>query len=255
MLLQEMTSPHVAALDRRTPVVIPIGAVEQHGPHLPLFTDSMLAGEIARRAHTALGNRIVMAPLMWLGNSEHHLDFPGTLSAAPRTYLDMLKEMAGNFLQHGFRRIVFLNGHGGNMIPAQQALFELRQEMRADPTPLLLHATYWAVGESVKPMPELIADLVQTEMGHACEWETSMMLALNRNLVGEFQGLPTIPFGRPFTPANRAWITRERTQPGYIGTPSAATAFKGEQLFELFTSQVVSLLERVIAWDGMSWDG
>jgi creatinine amidohydrolase len=150
---------------------------------------------------------------------------------------------------------VFLNGHGGNMVPAQQALFELRQETRDDPTPLLLHATYWAVGDSGKPMPELVPELVQTEMGHACEWETSMMLSLHRHLVGEYQSLPPVPFGRPFLPANRAWITRERTTPGYIGTPSAASALKGEQLFALFSSQVVSLLERVIGWDGVSWDG
>lgn len=255
MHLHEMTWPRVGSMDRRTPVVIPIAALEQHGPHLPVFTDSMLAGEVARRVHTALGDRILMAPLMWLGNSEHHLDFPGTMSAAPRTYLDLLKEMARNFLKHGFRRIVFLNGHGGNMVPAQQALFELRQETRDDPTPLLLHATYWAVGESGKPMPELVPELVQTEMGHACEWETSMMLSLHRHLVGEYQSLPPVPFGRPFLPANRAWITRERTTPGYIGTPSAASALKGEQLFALFSSQVVSLLERVIGWDGVSWDG
>jgi creatinine amidohydrolase len=255
MHLHEMTSPQVAALDRRIPVVIPIAAVEQHGPHLPLMTDSMLVGEVARRAHVGLAGKILMAPLMWLGNSEHHLDFPGTMSAAPRTYLDLLKEMARNFLKHGFRRIVFLNGHGGNMIPAQQALFELRQETRDDQTPLLLHATYWALGDTGRPMTELVPDLVQGEMGHACEWETSMMLALYRKLVGEYQSLPAVPFGKPFSPAHRAWITRERTTPGYIGTPSVATALKGEQLFELFASQVVALLERVIAWDGVSWDG
>jgi len=255
MLLQELPFPRVAALDKRIPVVIPIAALEQHGPHLPVFTDSMLMGEVARRAHTALQNKILMTPLMWLGNSEHHIDFPGCMSAAPRTYLDMLKEMARNFLRHGFRRIVFLNGHGGNMIPAQQALFELRQETRDDLTPLLLHATYWAVGSPDIPMTDQVPELFQTEMGHACEWETSMVLSLRPDLVGEHKKLPEVPFGRPFNPANRAWITRERTHPGYIGSPALATALKGEQLFALFARQVVALLERVILWDGVSWDG
>jgi creatinine amidohydrolase len=133
MNLLECTSPRIAELDRRMPVIFPIAALEQHGAHLPLFTDSLLLGEVVRRAHLSLGDRVLMAPLQWLGNSEHHIDFPGTLSAAPRTYLNLLQEMARNFLRHGFKRIVFLNGHGGNMVPAQQAIFELRQEMRADP--------------------------------------------------------------------------------------------------------------------------
>src|SRR3954451_1464463 len=113
MLLQEMSWPAVAALSKDIPVVLPIAALEQHGGHLPVFTDSLLLGEIARRASEDLGDRILWAPLMWLGNSEHHLDFPGTLSAAPRLYLDLLQGLADNFIQHGFRRLVFLNGHGG----------------------------------------------------------------------------------------------------------------------------------------------
>ena len=61
---------------------------------------------------------MVWAPLLWLGNSHHHLDFAGTLSAAPRTYLDLLRDLIDNLVGHGFRRIVLLNGHGGNIVPA-----------------------------------------------------------------------------------------------------------------------------------------
>ena len=145
MHLLEMTWPQVAALPAQTPVVIPIAALEQHGGHMPLFTDSLLLGEVIRRAHESVADRVLFAPLMWLGNSEHHLDFAGTMSAAPRTYLDLLKEMAGNFLFHGFQRIVLLNGHGGNTVPSQQALFELRQQRR-QASELLLCAAYWSLG-------------------------------------------------------------------------------------------------------------
>ena len=68
------------------------------------------------------------------------------MSAAPRTYLDTLRDMAENFLHHGFRRIVFINGHGGNIVPAQQATFELRQKYRSRSDLLLLSATYWTAG-------------------------------------------------------------------------------------------------------------
>ena len=127
MELAELPWPEVAALSKDTPVVFPIAALEQHGHHLPVFTDSLLLGEILRRVRDTLADRVLFAPLMWLGNSDHHLDFAGTLSAPPRTYLDLLNGLAENFVRHGFRRLVFVNGHGGNDVPGRQAVFELRQ--------------------------------------------------------------------------------------------------------------------------------
>ena len=88
----------------------------------------------------------VWTPLLWLGNSHHHMDFAGTLSAAPRTYLDLLGDLIDNLVTHGFRRIVLLNGHGGNIVPAGQAVFEARQRYRERSDLLLLSATYWLLG-------------------------------------------------------------------------------------------------------------
>ena len=130
MDLATLTWPDVAQLSPDTPVVIPVAALEQHGHHLPVFTDSMLLGEIIRRVSHPLSDRVLFAPLTWLGNSDHHLDFPGTLSAPPRLYLDLLVSLGATFLGHGFRRIVFVNGHGGNEVPGRQAVFELRQRQR-----------------------------------------------------------------------------------------------------------------------------
>lgn len=249
MNLVELTWPAVASLSPDTPVVIPVAALEQHGHHLPVFTDSLLLGEIVRRVEPRCGERVLFAPLQWLGNSDHHLDFPGTLSAAPRVYLDLLHSLAENFLRHGFRRLVFLNGHGGNDIPGRQVVFELRQRHRDRIDLLLLFATYWALGD------EPVNGLVQREMGHACEWETSMMLRLHPTLVGDYASASSIEPGRPFLPAARGWTTRDRSGPGHIGHPQAATAEKGEYLLGRFADDVTALLERVIAWDGCSWNG
>jgi creatinine amidohydrolase len=249
--LLEMRWPQVAALSRDMPVVVPIAALEQHGRHMPVFTDSLLLGEVVRRAKEPLKDRVLFTPLMWLGNSHHHMDFPGTLSASPRVYLDLLIDLADNLLTHGFRRIVLLNGHGGNIVPSQQALFELRQKTRERSDLLLLAATYWTLGTrsgSIDP------SLKQTQMGHACEWETSMMLRLAPHLVGDYRAAVDLPHGRAFAPAHRAWITKERTEPGHIGLPQYASAEKGEILFRAFAADVVALLERVIAWDGTAWD-
>jgi creatinine amidohydrolase len=250
--LADLKWTDVAALSRDTPIVIPIAALEQHGRHMPLFTDSLLLGEVIRRVAERLAGRVLFTPLMWLGNSEHHLDFPGTMTASPRVYLDLLRDMVENFVFHDFRRLVLVNGHGGNIVPAQQALFELRQKLRSRSDLLLLSTTYWTLGG--KPN-EKDPSLVQSRMGHACEWETSMMLRIAPHLVGDLSKVQPVPFGNPFEPASRAWITKDRTEPGHIGDPRGATAEKGELILRTFADDVVSLLARVLAWDGKSWDG
>ena len=251
MELLEMKWPDVAALSRDVPIVIPIAALEQHGRHMPVFTDSLLLGEVMRRIKDPFKDRVVFAPLFWLGNSHHHIDFPGTMSASPRVYLDALIDMAENFILHGFRRIVFINGHGGNITPAQQALFELRQKLRQRGDLLLLTMTYWTSGGNPNQADR---SFVQTQMGHACEWETSMMLRIRPDLVGDYRAAADVPWGRAFAPAHRAWITKDRTEPGHIGFPRHASAEKGETLFRIFSASVTELLERVIAWNGKDWD-
>lgn len=252
MELTDLSWPAVAALPRATPVVFPVAALEQHGRHMPVFTDSLLLGEVIRRVkQTPVAEKCLFAPLQWLGNSHHHCDFPGTLSATPRVYLDLLKDLANNFLAHGFTRIVFVNGHGGNIVPSQQALFELRQDHRGRNDLLLLSLTYWdAAGSPADKIP----GLVQRQMGHACEWETSMILRLNPSLVaGDVKAVPEVPFGKGFAPGYRAWVMPDRSEPGHIGTPAAATAEKGEALFQHFAVGVAAYLERAANWDG-SWD-
>ncbi|HTN75923.1 MAG TPA: creatininase family protein [Pirellulaceae bacterium] len=252
MKLSELTWPDVAALSKDTPVVFPVAALEQHGHHMPLFTDSLLCGEVVRRMEERLSERVLFAPLLWLGNSDHHLDFSGTLSAPPRAYLDVLNAMIDNFVMHGFRRLVFINGHGGNHVPGEQTVFEARQRYRQRRNLLLLFGTYWMLGS--RPQESMSA-LVQPQMGHAGEWETSMMLCIRPDLVKDVSNLDAVEFGNPFLPASRGWITKDRTVPGHIGDPCRATAQKGEHLFQLFAEDAVKLLERVLAWDGQSWNG
>jgi creatinine amidohydrolase len=252
MQLAELTWPDVDALSKDIPVIFPIAALEQHGRHMPLFTDSMLMGEIAKRAEVQLGNRALFAPLQWLGNSHHHMDFPGTLSAEPRVYLDLLCGLLENFIAHGFKRLLLLNGHGGNDVPGKQAVFEVRQRHRERSDLLLLVATYWNLASDANTAHP---DLQQSLMGHAGEWETSMILRLAPQLVKDHQSVLPQEFGIGFEPATRGWTMPDRSEPGHIGFPHEANAEKGEALFQAFTQGTVSMIERMIAWDGQSWDG
>ena len=261
MELAKLTTRQVDALSRDLPVIIPVAAVEQHGPHLPLFTDSLLLGEVVRRAQLACADDGLFLPLMWLGNSHHHLDFAGTLSGDPRLWIDLMSGLVENMLTHGFKRLLVINGHGGNCVPVNQALFELKQTHRNETDLLLLGATYWTLGEksksvsnpASKPVSKPRDQLLQTQMGHACEWETSMVLQIDPESVGEYQTLPDVSMEGSFEPSVRAWVTQERSEAGYIGYPRAASANKGEFLLNRFSEGLVNLIKEVKQWDGKSW--
>jgi len=245
MELAKLTWPAVDALDRDTPVIIPVAALEQHGHHMPVFTDSMLLGEIVRRADQKLSEQTLLVPLMWLGNSHHHMDFPGTVSAEPRLWIDLLGGLVDNFITHGFRRIIVLNGHGGNDVPGRQAMFEIRQRYRQRNDLLLLFATYWNLADPI----DQISGLKQQSMGHACEWETSMILRLAPELVHDHLDVAEVQSDDAFLPAQRAWTIPDISPRGHIGDPAVATPEKGEQLLELFAGGVIDLIQKVMDAD------
>lgn len=253
MNLADLTWPQVDVLSRDLPVLIPVAALEQHGHHLPVFTDSLLLQEVLRRAASKLSpHEALFAPLLWLGNSHHHLEVPGTLSASPRVYLDLLHDLAENLLSSGFKRLIFINGHGGNTTPGKQVIFELRQKHRSKTDLLLLFTTYWDHASPPTNTP-CGQTLIQKELGHACEWETSMIQRLLPDSVGPVAQLEDVPFDYGFEPAYRGWITQERTRKGHIGFPRHASPEKGEHLLECFSEGVIQFIRRVAAWDGHSW--
>jgi creatinine amidohydrolase len=249
MNLADLPWPKIASLAHKATLVFPVAAIEQHGHHLPVATDSMLLAEVVRRIQAQLtGESVLFAPQQWLGNSDHHLSFSGTLSLDPRGYVNLLNRLLDNAISHGFRRIVFLNGHGGNDTPGRQAVFETRQRHRSKNDLLLLFTTYW---DHSRPF-ESRADLAQRSMGHACEWETSMIQAIAPGLVGPISQLVDVPMGYEFEPAYRGWITDERSVLGHIGAPRHASADKGEYLLSCFGQTVAAFLSKVSSWEGSS---
>ena len=136
------------------------------------------------------------------------------------------------------------------MVPGAQVVFELRQRLRDRSDLLLLSTTYWDNGDPTGTRD----DFVQTQMGHAGEWETSMMLVSDPSWWAITRPFPRCLW-RGLPSATRGWTMPDRSKPGHIGTPAAATAEKGETLLTCFTDGVCNFLNRTRDWDGHSWEG
>ena len=118
MKFHELTSGRLAAIDReQTLVIVPIAAVEQHGPHMPTGTDFILCQAVAAAVEKQLPEQVLLTPAVWLGASAHHLRLGSTLDSALDTYIATLCDIARSLLDDGYLRLLFLNGHGGNIDP------------------------------------------------------------------------------------------------------------------------------------------
>jgi creatinine amidohydrolase len=249
----ELRWPQVEALDKDTVVVAPLASVEQHGRHLPLLTDTMLVSEVAARAEAELGEAALWLPPLWLGSAGHHMDFPGTLSLPVTVYSEVIKSLTRSMLQAGFRRILYLCGHGGNEIPASQALAELASESEEANAALLAVSCYWTLaGTALDPARH---GMKQTALAHACEYETSMMLVTRPNLVAmaEAAAPPAAIETRWWSsetggPVNVFKRFRRLTDTGAMGLPAEATAEKGESLLAAVTAEVVRFVREFAAW-------
>ena len=114
MRWEELTSPEIGALDRdRTVLVLPLGSVEQHGNHMPLGTDTLLAQAVCLAAAEQAG-KVAVLPPPWYGFSAHHMRFPGSITLRAETLMALAEDVVGAVVKHGFRRILIVNGHGGN---------------------------------------------------------------------------------------------------------------------------------------------
>ncbi len=170
MLLGELTWPEVEEyLLRDDRLLLPVGSTEQHGRHLPLDTDASIAYAIAREVGQATG--VLVAPLLPYGVSLHHMAFPGTISLRPSTLEGLILELLQSLHQHGFRRILIVNGHGGNIPSLQNGVATLLSEGQA---PAVKIRSWW-----LEPEVKEMLDQLLPPGGHASPGETSLSLLLH----------------------------------------------------------------------------
>ncbi len=252
--LTEMTGQEVeAAVARTRLILLPVGATEAHGPHLPLGTDTMEAREICRRVALRLaaqGREVVIGPVIPFGTSSVHLGFPGTVSISSRTLIALLAEIAASLHRTGFRDFVLVHGHDGNlpsMMVAAQEIVDTLPETRAVVLNWLapLSRVYHTIQRSTKGE------------GHGGEGETSRLLVTHPELVHpergpvhhlppevmrKIQGPEHVKTGGGIFYATRSY--RDHTPWGHIGDPGLALAETGERGDAVIVDWIASVIAR-----------
>jgi creatinine amidohydrolase len=233
--------------------VVPVGAFEQHGKHMPLDTDWRLVSHVAEAAAMKASAKVpvVLLPTIWTGFSPHHMQFKGTVSLSLSTFQTVIQEVCRSLWTHGFRKILLLNGHGGNMAP----LRSIAAEMRFADQVRVAVASYW---DFAVPDIQSWRKSAPGGIDHACEMETALMMHVDGRLVkrehiknalwfpksGYLSGDLTIG-GQVTISFDLAEISDE----GVAGDPSTATPERGEQLFNIIVDRVAAFIEHFFGWD------
>jgi creatinine amidohydrolase len=233
--------------------VVPLGSLEQHGPHLPMATDTAIVTEVVQRLEAARPQSVVVTPTVWLGHSPHHAKF-GCVSLDVRPYMDMLAGICRSLVRMGASRIFLLNGHGGNDIPAKAAMREMKTEFAGREELQIAYATYWALAA------DRLREIRTSErggMGHACEMETSVMMAIRPEDVRHADAIDS-PVADPAgdyamdmleaSPYYAVFNFDELSPTGTVGIPSHATTEKGTQFLDAITESVIAFVDNFARW-------
>ncbi len=230
--LTHLTSPEIAALDKQNGVVIlPIGAVEQHGAHLPVLTDTLIATRTLDAALAALPDEVKAwaLPAINYGKSNEHINYPGTITLSSSTLIAVLHDIAASLARAGFRRLAFLNGHGGNIGLLDMTARDIRVE-----TGLMCFCIH---GMLHLDPPFEMSDKERVYGFHGGEAETSLILALEPEMVKMEHAVTTYAdFPETDTPlfffgnTSVSWMADDWSDTGIFGDATLGTVEKGEAL-------------------------
>ena len=252
----DLTAAEFRALDAaRTIAVLPVGAIEQHGPHLPVSVDRDIVEEIVARAAPRLGDLpVLFLPTMPIGKSNEHIAFPGTLTLSAETLMRLWMEIGASVARAGVRKLVIFNGHGGNVA----AMDIVARDLRARHGMLTASCSWYGLFDSsdLFDKRELVHGI------HAGEAETSIMLAARGHLVdmslardftsrSEQWARDHDYLGAGSTPVKLGWLIQDLNRDGACGNAAGADAEKGERLLDRGVEHFIAVLREI---DGMSAD-
>ncbi|MCP4543159.1 MAG: creatininase family protein [Chloroflexi bacterium] len=236
MLLSEMTWQEVAAyLENDDRIIVPIGSTEQHGPRAVIGTDYLVPDGIAAEAGRRAG--VVAAPVIPYGMALHHMAFPGTISLRPSTLLRVVYDVLASLSRHGFRRVLILNGHGGNTSSLMSGVAEANDVYD---NLLIKTKPWWDLASVLTVLAEAFGD---RDGAHGTAGETSLVMALHPGIVSE-EPVEMTPLKRgDIWPHASRWA--ERYPDGSAGADvNLASAEWGQRLFEAAVTDLVQELDR-----------
>jgi creatinine amidohydrolase len=246
-----LSTEQLSAVSRELPVIMNIAAIEQHGPHLPLATDSLVGAHFLDRLDERLSDDLLIVPQVKVCCSAHHMDFAGTLTVRHETLIAYVSDILDSIYSHGFRKLVLFNSHGGNEAVGRVVL---EQWGAAHPSARMFMLTWWRVAAR-----ELAA--VQESgfggVGHACEFETSLVQYFAGHLVAGDR------IKAPSMPPTFAWAEADMLNApcgvlyrsmkemsggtGVVGAPTFASAAKGQKISDIVVGRLASMLADVRA--------
>ncbi len=249
--LPYMTTPDIEALPDKenTVIVLPIGAIEQHGPHLPICTDTAIATEVTARALAKLGPDVpaYALPPVWCGKSNEHVRFSGTVILRAETLMALLRDIGTSVYRMGFRKLVFVNGHGGQPQVLEIVARDLRE---VHPDLCVFPVFIWAVPNCSE---DFLSSEELTRGIHAGRSETSLMMALTPDAVQADRAVGEYPPESDWllTPEGAfrfAWLAHDLSRSGVIGDPDGASREEGEQVLESLVKSWVRALTEIHAF-------
>jgi len=249
-LWAELRAPEFSDLSPETIAILPVGSAEQHGPHLPLNTDFVIADSLARDVVAGHGDdlSLLLLPSLAVSKSNEHAWSPGTLWLSAPTLLAVLDEIARCAATTPVRKLVFLNGHGGNSALLQVASRDIR--LAHGLQTFVMHPSVPPDHGGTSPAAELGTGI------HAGVEETSVMLHLRPDLVRLELGQRSVPehlasfervgFGKP---VSFGWLSNDFETDGTLGDPTGATAEHGKRKYEAMVTTAAQSLAEIAVFD------
>jgi creatinine amidohydrolase len=251
---KDMISQDLNEMEKdKTVVLLPISAIEQHGSHLPVGTDSIILEALLKQfvEETKLeeGNALV-APQLFVGKSNEHMGFCGTISLIAKTLYSVIEEIVSSMVQSGFRKIIITNSHGGNT----DLLNLIARDLRISYGIAVYVFDWWFTNFWADILKEEKESRSPYGVFHACELETSLILKIAPETVNKDRIIDETPdsmfknenYISLFGPVNIGWKTKDVTQSGVIGTPSLATAEKGEKFMTYAVGKLTAIVSEVL---------
>lgn len=240
--IEEMTWPDIEAAitGGRNTLIIPIASIEQHGPHLPLITDTLLGEALGERVAAELGDALV-APVIRPGCSDHHLAFAGSLSISEKLLTDMVEAYCTCFSRYGFKHIVLMPTHGGNFSPIAKVGNSLKAEYNEKGINIITLANLEDLIASIAEPLYSYGYSFEQVGGHAGAGETALVMALRPDLVHENRFQEGF-VGKLNIPKLLKGSLKEITEIGVLGDPRGSTAEMGHKILASVVMKYTGLI-------------